>query len=215
MPRKTYFLSFTLVIFLLFSLFGCRESGMNPTQSPVPYPSLTTSPSLSETPSSTQTTTTTISPSLPLAIIETEKGTIKFEMYPQDAPNTVANFIYLAKKGFYDGLTFHRVEPGFVIQGGDPNGNGTGGPGYHIKAEFNSRKHLEGTVAMARADDPNSAGSQFYICLAPQPSLDGKYTVFGQVIEGLEVVKKIQVGDRMLKVTVENAEGYPEPEKLP
>jgi len=136
-------------------------------------------------------------------------------MFPDSAPNTVANFIYLAKKGFYDGLTFHRVEPDFVIQGGDPNGNGTGGPGYHIKAEFNSRKHLEGTVAMARSDDPDSAGSQFYICLAPQPSLDGKYTVFGQVIEGMDVVKKIKVGDKMLKVTVENAEGYPEPEKFP
>lgn len=206
-----------LFLSLLASLFfvtGCREPSMNPTQSPLPFPpTATPSPTVtSTTPSSSETPT---SGSLPLAIIETEKGTIKFEMYPQDAPNTVANFVYLAKRGFYDGLTFHRVEPGFVVQGGDPNGNGTGGPGYHIKAEFNSRKHLTGTVAMARSDDPNSAGSQFYICLAPQPALDGKYTVFGQVIEGMDVVQKIQVGDKMLKVTVENAENYPEPEKLP
>jgi len=139
----------------------------------------------------------------PIAVIVTDKGIIKFEFFEKDAPNTVKNFIKLTEKKFYDGLTFHRVEPGFVIQGGDPNGNGTGGPGYTIKAEFNKRPHLEGTVAMARAADPDSAGSQFYICLAPQPFLDGKYTVFGQVIEGLDVVHKIQVGDVMKKVYIE------------
>ncbi len=137
------------------------------------------------------------------AIIELAKGgRIVIEFYPQDAPNTVDNFIKLAQKGFYDGLKFHRVVPGFVVQGGDPLGNGTGGPGYTIKAEFNSRKHLTGTVAMARAMDPDSAGSQFYICLEPQPGLDGQYTVFGQVIEGMDVVKGIQVGDVMKKVTI-------------
>lgn len=139
----------------------------------------------------------------PIAVIVTEKGVIKFEFFEKDAPNTVKNFIKLAEKKFYNGLTFHRVEPGFVIQGGDPNGNGTGGPGYTIKAEFNKKPHLEGTVAMARAAHPDSAGSQFYICLAPQPFLDGKYTVFGQVIEGLDVVHKIQVGDVMKKVYIE------------
>lgn len=139
----------------------------------------------------------------PIAVIVTDKGTIKFEFFEKDAPNTVKNFIKLAEKGFYNGLTFHRVEPGFVIQGGDPNGNGTGGPGYTIKAEFNKRPHLDGTVAMARAAHPDSAGSQFYICLGPQPFLDGKYTVFGQVIEGLDVVHKIQVGDVMRKVYIE------------
>ncbi len=141
--------------------------------------------------------------SKPIAVIVTDKGVIKFEFFEKDAPNTVKNFIKLAEKGFYNGLTFHRVEPGFVIQGGDPNGNGTGGPGYTIKAEFNKRPHLEGTVAMARAAHPDSAGSQFYICLAPQPFLDGKYAVFGQVIEGLDVVHKIQVGDVMRKVYIE------------
>jgi len=137
------------------------------------------------------------------AIIEMANGgRIAIEFYPKDAPNTVDNFIKLANKGFYNGLTFHRVEPGLLVQGGDPRGDGYGGPGYTIKAEFNSRKHVAGTVAMARADDPNSAGSQFYICLTPIPSLDGQYTVFGQVIEGMDVVKGIKPRDVMKKVTI-------------
>lgn len=135
-----------------------------------------------------------------LARIVTAKGTIEFEFYPDEAPVTVANFIKLTKQGFYNGLTFHRVVPDFVIQGGDPNGDGTGGPGYQIKAEFNSHKHLTGTVAMARSADPNSAGSQFYITLAPQPSLDGQYTVFGQVTSGLDVLPQIQQGDVIQKI---------------
>ena len=139
----------------------------------------------------------------PRAVIEMEAGKIVIEFYEQDAPETVANFVKLAKKGFYDGLSFHRVVPGFVVQGGDPKGDGTGGPGYTIKAEFNSRKHVTGTVAMARPNDPNSAGSQFYICLGPQPALDGKYTVFGQVIDGMDLVMKIKRGDIMKKVTIE------------
>jgi cyclophilin family peptidyl-prolyl cis-trans isomerase len=129
-------------------------------------------------------------------------GTIKIEFYPDSAPNTVANFEKLANSGFYNGLNFHRVEPGFVVQGGDPNGDGTGGPGYKIKAEFNSRKHLTGTLAMARSSDPNSAGSQFYICLAPAPFLDNNYTVFGQVIEGQELVQQIKRGDKITSIKV-------------
>jgi peptidyl-prolyl cis-trans isomerase B (cyclophilin B) len=137
------------------------------------------------------------------AIIEMAKGgRIVIEFYPKDAPNTVDNFIKLTNKGFYSGLIFHRVIPGFVAQGGCPQGNGYGGPGYKIKAEFNSQKHLEGTLAMARGPDPDSAGSQFYICLAPQPSLDGQYTVFGQVIEGMDIVHSIVKGDVMKKVTI-------------
>lgn len=136
------------------------------------------------------------------AVIETNKGTIVFKFYREDAPKTIENFVKLVEQNFYDGLTWHRVVPGFVIQGGCPKGDGTGGPGYTIDAEFNSRPHLTGTVAMARAYDPNSAGSQFYICLAPQPSLDGKYTVFGQVTEGQEVVNTIRVGDKINKITV-------------
>lgn len=141
-------------------------------------------------------------------VIETEKGDITFELYPDKAPSTVANFITLAREGFYDGTTFHRVEPRFVIQGGDPNTKtgegqpGTGGPDYRIVAEFNDRPHLEGTVAMARASHPDSAGSQFYICLAAAPFLNGQYTVFGQVTKGMGVVKQIAVGDVMKSVKV-------------
>lgn len=137
------------------------------------------------------------------AKIETNKGTFVIEFYSKDAPNTVKNFIKLAKIGFYDGLTFHRYVPDFVIQGGDPRGNGTGDAGYNIDAEFNKRKHETGTVAMARGPDPNSASCQFYICLKPQPRLDENYTVFGQVVEGMEAVNQLRVGDIMKKMTVE------------
>lgn len=137
------------------------------------------------------------------AVIAMEKGgEITIELFPGDAPKTVANFVALAKKGFYNKLTFHRVEPGFVVQGGDPKGNGTGGPGYTIKAEFNAHKHVRGTVAMARSTDPDSAGSQFYICLGPASFLDGKYTVFGLVTKGMDVVDGIRIGDRMKSVKI-------------
>lgn len=138
----------------------------------------------------------------PVATIEMEKGNIVFEMFPDAAPKTVERISHLIESGFYNGLKFHRVVPGFVIQGGDPLGNGTGGSGVKLPAEFNSKPHVTGSVAMARAADPNSADSQFYICLAPQPSLDGKYTVFGQVTEGLEVIQKVRIGDVMKKVTL-------------
>ncbi|HGJ66074.1 TPA: peptidylprolyl isomerase [bacterium] len=144
-----------------------------------------------------------IDPEKVVAVIEMAKGgKIVFEFYPKDAPKTVDNFIALTNKGFYNGLKFHRVIEGFMAQGGDPEGTGTGGPGYTIKDEFNSRKHLRGTVAMARTQMPNSAGSQFYICFEPQPHLDGEYTVFGQVIEGMDVVDKIVQDDVMKKVSI-------------
>jgi peptidyl-prolyl cis-trans isomerase B (cyclophilin B) len=127
---------------------------------------------------------------------------IRLEFYPADAPKTVENFVTLAKKGFYNNLTFHRVVPNFVVQGGCPKGNGTGGPGYTVPAEFNKQKHLRGTVAMARSQDPNSAGSQFYICYGPTPHLDGNYTVFGKVTSGMEHVDRIKQGDRMKSVAI-------------
>jgi peptidyl-prolyl cis-trans isomerase B (cyclophilin B) len=150
------------------------------------------------------------------AVMQTSKGSITLEFYPNDAPNTVASFIELAESGYYDGLKFHRVIPSFVAQGGDPltrdmtvaqvqaggGGVGTGGPGWNQKAEFNDRKHETGTLAMARSQSPDSAGSQFYICLAPQPSLDGQYTVFGQVTDGMDVVMSIGVGDVIESVTI-------------
>jgi peptidylprolyl isomerase/peptidyl-prolyl cis-trans isomerase B (cyclophilin B) len=141
---------------------------------------------------------------LPVAVIEMAKGgEVRIELYPEDAPKTVESFTALARRGFYDGLAFHRVIAGFMAQGGDPKGDGTGGPGYTLRAEFNRRRHVRGTVAMARRSDPDSAGSQFYICFAPQPHLDGQYTVFGQVVQGMEVVDRIQVGDRMKTIRIE------------
>ena len=135
------------------------------------------------------------------AIIETDKGNIVLEMFDQDAPNTVENFESLIKKGFYDGLTFHRVVPGFVIQGGCPQGNGTGGPGYHIKCEINPNKHLRGALSMAHAGK-DTGGSQFFICQGEFPHLDGLHTVFGTVVEGMDVVDQIMGGDKMNKVTI-------------
>ncbi len=147
-----------------------------------------------------------------IATITMEKGgEIKLEFFPDDAPKTVENFVTLARKGFYDGTTFHRVEPGFVVQGGDPRSKtlragdsrlGTGGPGYTIKAEVNKNKHDRGALAMARSSDPDSAGSQFYITLGPAHFLDGQYTVFGRVMSGMDVVDKIRVGDRIKTVKV-------------
>ena len=132
------------------------------------------------------------------AVIETKFGNIELKFFPEAAPGHVSNFLELAKKGFYDGTTFHRVIPGFMIQGGDPNTkspdrsqHGMGGPGYTIKAEFSEKPHKKGILSMARAQDPNSAGSQFFICVAKASSLDGKYSVFGEVTSGIDVVDQI------------------------
>ena len=138
-----------------------------------------------------------------IVTIETDKGTIKFELYEDKAPITTKNFIELAQSGFYDGLTFHRVEPGFVVQGGDPKGDGTGGSEKTIPLEIHPElKHVKGAVAMARTNDPNSATSQFYITLSEVSQLDGNYAVFGKVTEGIEIVESIRVGDKMNKVTI-------------
>ncbi|MGC2062374.1 MAG: peptidylprolyl isomerase [Thermodesulfovibrionales bacterium] len=132
------------------------------------------------------------------ATIETKFGSITLKFFPEVAPNHVNNFIELAKKGFYDGTTFHRVIPGFMIQGGDPNSkdankakHGTGGPGHTVKAEFNDKPHKRGTLSMARSASPDSAGSQFFICVADSAFLDRQYTVFGEVVSGLDIVDKI------------------------
>ena len=132
------------------------------------------------------------------AVVNTNLGNIQFELLSDIAPETVRNFIKLARSGFYDGTLFHRVIPKFMIQGGDPNTKetdkstwGTGGPGYNIKAEFNSRSHLRGIVSMARSSDPDSAGSQFFIVTGDSTFLDREYTVFGQVVDGMEVADKI------------------------
>ncbi len=135
--------------------------------------------------------------------IETDKGTIKAELYTEKAPITAKNFIDLANSGFYNGLKFHRVEPGFVVQGGDPKGDGTGGSGKNIPLEINQElKHVKGALAMARSNNPNSASSQFYITLDETPFLDGNYAVFGKVISGMEAVEKINVGDKINKAYI-------------
>jgi peptidyl-prolyl cis-trans isomerase B (cyclophilin B) len=169
----------------------------------------------------------------PIVTIEMENGNImKAELYPDVAPNTVNNFISLINKGFYDGVIFHRVIPGFMIQGGDPDGSGMGGPDYSIKGEFsangfkNDLKHDKGVLSMARTMAPNSAGSQFFIMVAKAPHLDGQYAAFGKVIEGIEEADRIvgvkrDYNDKpletqvMKKVTVETfGVEYPEPEKV-
>lgn len=167
----------------------------------------------------------------PIVTISMEDGgVIKAELYPEVAPNTVKNFISLINKGFYDGIIFHRVIPGFMIQGGCPQGTGMGGPGYSIKGEFsrngfkNDLKHIRGVLSMARTMIPDSAGSQFFIMVEDAPHLDGQYAAFGKVIEGIEVADKIVASKRdyndrpyedqkMVKVTVETfGENYEEPE---
>ena len=168
----------------------------------------------------------------PIVTFETNQGTIKAELFPDVAPNTVNNFISLVKHGFYDGLIFHRVIPGFMIQGGDPQGTGMGGPGYSIKGEFimnnfnNELLHKRGVLSMARSQSPNSAGSQFFIMVDDAPHLNAQYASFGQVIEGMEAVDKIVAAQRdyndrplenqiLEKVTVETfGVDYPEPEKV-
>ena len=161
-----------------------------------------------------------------VAVITTSKGTVRVQLAGKAAPLHVGTFVELARKGFYDGLKFHRHVPGFVIQGGCPNtrdltpeevvkkagnpfaGLGTGGPGYSIKEEFSTNpnnKHLDGSLAMARSQDPNSAGSQFYLCLGAQPMLASGYTVFGQTVDGLDVISKLRVGDVIETIMIENA----------
>ena len=152
--------------------------------------------------------------SAPIVRMVTTRGVILIKLYPKEAPITVANFEKLVQKGFYNGLTFHRITdlgaPGAskIVQGGDPAGNGSGGPGYTIKGEFpqngvnNPLTHIAGAVAMARTGEPDSAGSQFYICVNPVHFLDGSYAVFGQVIKGLDVAGRLKVGDKMTKVTL-------------
>ena len=149
-----------------------------------------------------------------VAVLETDKGTIRIKLLPDIAPQTVNSFVFLTRQGYFDGVTFHRVLPGFVAQGGDPTGTGRGGPGYRLPDEFSDRPIDKGTVAMANTGQPNSGGSQFFITYSRQQRLDGKYTVFGEVIEGMDVAEKLTPrdpdanstappGDRIIKATIE------------
>ena len=143
-----------------------------------------------------------------IAVFTTNKGTIRVQLAGKDAPIHVGNFVELAQKCFYDGLTFHRYVPNFVIQGGDPKGNGTGGPGYRIQQEFTTNpnnSHEDGALAMARSSNPDSAGSQFYFCLGAQHFLDPNYTVFGQTLEGFDTIAALRQGDTIESIVIENA----------
>ena len=162
----------------------------------------TVSPGLPNPQSSTDPKGTIMNNEKPVMVIETDKGTITVELNRSAAPKTVEHITDLVAKGFYDGIVFHRVVPGFVVQGGDPTGSGSGGSGTNIAFEANDLKHDKGVIAMARSQSKDSADSQFYITLEAQPSLDGEYVVFGKVIDGMEVVEKIAQGDKMTKVTL-------------
>lgn len=146
------------------------------------------------------------------ATIKTEKGDIVLELFAKDVPITVNNFVFLARQGYYDGCTFHRVIPGFMAQGGDPTGTGMGNPGYTFANEITSHKHVAGAISMAHSQLPNSNGSQFFICYAAQPTLDGSYSVFGQLVSGMDVLQKITPrdpqtnpkfqGDKIITITI-------------
>ena len=141
-----------------------------------------------------------------VATIRTAKGDLVLELFASDVPVTVNNFVFLARDKFYDGLTFHRVIPGFMAQGGCPNGDGTGGPGYRFNDEITEHNHVTGALSMANSG-ANTNGSQFFITYAPQPHLDGQHTVFGQLIEGMDVLESLENGDVMIRVTIEESEG--------
>jgi len=136
------------------------------------------------------------------AIIETEKGRLVLELFASDVPATVNNFVFLARERFYDGTTFHRVIPGFMAQGGDPEGTGAGGPGYSFADEFSEHRHVTGALSMANAG-PNTNGSQFFITYGPQHHLDNRHSVFGQLTEGMDVLKRIEPGDTIIRITIE------------
>ena len=187
---KKYFSLFLMTLLMgTFLLTGCSSAKGEIEKTSEAAPKTETS----------STNSTNENKNLPVATINVEGyGAMEIELYPEIAPNTVNNFISLANKGFYNNLKFHRIIKGFMIQGGDPKGTGTGGPGYSIEGEFtsngfaNSLKHTKGVISMARTQDPNSAGSQFFIMSGDAPSLDGEYAAFGKVISGLEVLDKIQ-----------------------
>ncbi len=195
---------------------GC--SGSTPDPTPTPAPTATPAPVQSPTPVPTPTPL-----SIPMidpdksytATIETEKGDLVLELFPADAPVTVSNFVSLARQGFYDDTTFHRVLPGFMAQGGDPTGTGAGGPGYFILDEFSERTHVTGALSMANSGAPGTGGSQFFITYEPKHYLDGRHTVFGQLVEGMDVLKSLTprdpaqnpdfTGDRVIRVTIEES----------
>ena len=201
--------SIILVLVILFSV-SCGEAAPTPAQ-PLEPPSEPVVKPKPKTYSSTPSMMIDTSKQY-TAIIKTEKGNLVLELFAKDVPKTVNNFVFLANEGFYDGSTFHRVIPGFMVQGGDLTGTGAGGPGYRFADEFTGHTHVAGALSMANAG-PNTNGSQFFITYAPQHGLDGKHTVFGQLIEGMDVLKQLTprdpnqnppfAGDRIIRVSIE------------
>ena len=193
---------------------ACGDSEPTATQQAIPTP--TAAPRPESTPSrktySASPPTTIDTSKTYTATLETEKGDVILELFAKDAPKTVNNFVFLAREGFYNGVTFHRVLPGFMAQSGDPTGTGSGGPGYRFEDEFSDKTHEAGVISMANAG-PNTNGSQFFITFVPTPHLDGVHSVFGRVVEGMDVLNKItprdpgrnptSAGDKILKVTIE------------
>jgi peptidyl-prolyl cis-trans isomerase B (cyclophilin B) len=199
MQRMSASFAAVAVAAMVLAVNGCKE------ESPQPASSKPVSKTGDQQPASKPTGDTMASPTAAtpvnkneVAVLETKYGKMVIEFFNDDAPNTIANFKKLAKQGFYDGTAFHRIMKGFMIQGGDPNSKdpnqtnlGSGGPGYQIKAEFNKNRHVLGVVSMARAQNPDSAGSQFFICLGDATFLDGQYTAFGKLIGGVDALQKI------------------------
>ena len=211
-----YYILLTVLLITMVLLFGCSS---NPEHSEPSTPSTPSTPSESPAEPPDESDQTDGYPPMTIDVnktyianIETDKGTIRVELFAKDAPKTVNNFVYLAREGFYDGTTFHRVIPGFMAQGGDPTGTGTGGPGYTFEDEINQHSHATGVISMANSG-PDTNGSQFFITYAPQPHLDGLHTVFGQVIEGMNVLNRLTprdptenpsfTGDKIITITIE------------
>lgn len=184
------------IIFLLsiFLATGCASQALQPTPSPVSKPKTYSKPPPMVIDTSKQYTAT----------IETDKGNLVLELFAKDVPKTVNNFVFLAREGFYDGSTFHRVIADFMAQGGDPTGTGRGNPGYQFEDEFTSHTHVAGALSMANAG-PNTNGCQFFITYTPQHGLDGKHTVFGQLTEGMDVLKKVSNGTVIKRITIKES----------
>ena len=187
MKKLVYLL---MIVLLMFSFAGCKKEmkAGNPGTEPGKAEALADTVK-SRVPA--DTTEVIVRDKNPIVVLETDFGNIELELFWKETPKTALNFLRLVHQGYYDGLIFHRVIPNFVAQGGDPKGDGTGGPGYFIPFEQAKTKHLRGSLGMARAQDLNSGGSQFYICLKDQPRLDGNYVVFGKVVKGMDAVDKI------------------------
>ncbi len=201
-PRGLFTIVGTITAGVALLLASCGGQAPEPEPAPTPKPKTYASPPSMVIDTSKQY----------IATIETEKGNLVLELFARDVPVTVINFVFLAREGFYDGSTFHRVIPGFMAQGGDPTGTGRGTPGYRFEDEFSQHTHVAGSLSMANAG-PDTNGSQFFITYAPQPMLDGRHSVFGQLIEGMDVLEKLTArepaqnpkfeGNRIIRITIE------------